>query len=226
MKKFKILLPKFAFAFIALLALYCTNSAKKAEPVAGGTSEETNTLASNEVLPVVGKDGHSKTALAFKNPGSYITSMEYGGKFSVAVAFEISAWFKIDSLPQKSAIPHNLIGKFSADSAALPSEFSLALLNGACGTEAPAFAFFLTDENSTFACERAVLSKNPVKPGLWTFVEAKWDGRYLTLYQDGITVAREERISAVLPYSKLPVYLGKSRVSFAIDGLSMNTEAL
>ncbi len=225
MKKFKILLPKFAFALIALLALYCTNSAKKAE-IAGGTSEETNTIAANAVQPVVGRDGHSKTALAFKNSNSYVASMEYGGKFSVAVAFEISAWFKIDSLPQKSPVPHNLIGKFSADSAAIPSEFSLALLNGACGTEAPAFAFFLTDENSAFACERALLSKHPVKAGLWTFVEAKWDGRYLTLYQDGVAVAREERISAVLPYSKLPVYLGKSQVSFAIDGLSLNTEAL
>ena len=225
MKKFKILLPKFAFAFIALLALCCTNSAKKPS-IAGGTSEETNAIASNEVLPVVGRDGHSKTALAFKNQNSYIASMEYGGKFSVAVAFEISAWFKIDSLPQKSSMPHNLIGKFSADSAALPSEFSLALLNGACGTDAPAFAFFLTDENSAFACERALLSKNTVKAGLWTFVEAKWDGRYLTLYQDGAVVAREERISAVLPYSRLPVYLGKSQVSFAIDGLSLNTEAL
>jgi hypothetical protein len=227
MKKSKILLPIFTFAFIALLALSCTNSAKKNEPgIAGGTSEETNTLARNGVLPVVGRDGHSKTALAFNNPSSYIASLEYGGKFSVAVAFEISAWFKIDSLPQKSAMPHNLIGKFNDDSAALPSEFSLALLNGACGTEFPSFAFFLTDENSAFACEQAVLSKKPVAPGLWTFVEAKWDGRYLTLYQDGVAVAKEERISAVLPYSILPVYLGKSQVSFAIDGLSLNTEAL
>jgi len=225
MNKFKIILPKFAFAFIALLVLSCTNSAKKAN-VAGGTSEETNTIARNEVLPVMGRDGRNETAFAFKNQNSYVVSMEYGGKFSVAVAFEISAWFKIDSLPQKSSMPHNLIGKFSADSASLPSEFSLALLNGACGTQAPTFAFFLTDENSAFACERALLSKNTVKAGLWTFVEAKWNGHYLTLYQDGVVVAEEERISAVLPYSKLPIYLGKSQVSFAIEGFSLNTEAL
>ncbi len=224
MKKFKILLPIFAFAFITLF-LSCTN--KKNEPsVAGGTSEETNALAGNGILPVIGRDGHSETAFAFNSPSNYIASLEYGRKFSVAVAFEISAWFKIDSLPQKSAMPHNLIGKFNDDSAALPSEFSLALLNGACGTEFPAFAFFLTDEHSAFACEQVVLSKKPVAPGLWTFVEAKWDGHYLTLYQDGVAVAKEERISAGLPYSILPVYLGKSQVSFAIDGLSLNTEAL
>ncbi|MDR2731730.1 MAG: LamG domain-containing protein, partial [Fibromonadaceae bacterium] len=194
--------------------------------VAGGTSEETNSLAYNEVLPVVGIDGQNKTALSFNNPNSYVASIKHGGKFSVAVSFEISAWFKIDSLPQKSAIPYNLIGKFTADSSALPSEFSLALVNGACGAEAPAFAFFLTDETSLFACEEAVLSKNLVKTGIWTYVEAKWDGRYLTLFQDGITVAKEERILAVLPFSELPVYLGKSGVPFAIDGLSFNTEAL
>jgi hypothetical protein len=214
-------------ALITLFALFlsCTG-AKKAEDIAGGTSEETNAIAYNEVLPAVGRDGHSQTALSFKKPNSYIASMEYGGKFSVVVAFEISAWFKIDSLPQKSAMPYNLIGKFSADSAALPSGFSLALVNGACGTEVPAFAFFLTDETSVFACKDIVLSKNPVKAGLWTFVEAKWDGRYLTLYQDGVAVAKEERIMAVLPFSRLPIYLGKSGVSFAIDGLSLNTEAL
>jgi hypothetical protein len=98
-------------------------------------------------------------------------------------------------------------------------------VNGACGAETPAFAFFLTDQTSLFACEQAVLSKNPIKAGLWTFVEAKWDGRYLTLYQDGVAVAKEERIFAVLPFSKLPVYLGKSGIPFAIDELSLNTEA-
>jgi len=217
-----------AFVLILTMALFVLScSAKKAvSDVAGGTSEETNTLASSGVSSVIGKDGQNKTALLFKNSNSYIASAEYGGKFSVAVAFDISAWFKIDSLPQKSALPNNLIGKFSADSAALPSEFSLALLNGACGTEIPVFAFFLTDETSSVACEHAVLSKKPVKVGSWTFVEAKWDGRYLTLYQDGVAVVKEERIFAVLPYSRLPVYLGKSKVSFAIDGLSLNAEAL
>jgi len=207
-------------ALIALpvLLLSCTGAKKPEFSIAGGTSEETNALAYNEVSPVVGRDGHSQTALAFKSPNSYVASLEYGGKFSVAVAFEISAWFKIDSLPKTSATPYNLVSK--------PLGFSLALVNGACGAESPTFAFFLSGETSPFACEYAILSKNPVKAGLWTFVEAKWDGRYLTLYQDGSVVAREERIIAVLPFSESPVYLGKSGISFAIDGLSLNTEAL
>jgi len=228
MKRFKFLSPKFVFALLAaMVAFGLSCSVKKAAPdVAGGTSEETNTLAHGTVSSVVGRDGQSKTALSFKNSNSYIASAEYGGKFSVAVAFDISAWIKIENLPQKSTQPNNLIGKFSADSSAMPSEFSLALLNGACGTEEPVFAFFLTDETSSVDCEHAVLSKKPVKAGSWIFVEAKWDGRYLTLYQDGVATAKEERIFAVLPYSKLPVYLGKSKVPFAIDGLSLNAEAL
>jgi len=216
MKKSNIFSPKFAFALLALFALTCTNPAKTTPVVAGGTSEETNTLAYNEVLPAVGRDGHSPTALLFKTPNSFVASD--GNKFSASVAFEIKAWFKIDSLPQKSDTPHNLIGKNDL--------FSLALVNGACGAEDPAFAFFLTEETSIFACNHAVLSKTPVKTGLWTFVEVKWDGRYLTLHQDGVQVAKEERILAVLPYSNVPVYLGKSGVSFAIDELSFNTEAL
>jgi hypothetical protein len=228
MKRFKFLSPKFAFALLTTIIVFVLScSTKKVAPdVAGGTSEETNTLAYSGVSSVVGIDGQSKTALSFKNPNSFIASEEYGGKFSVAVAFDISAWIKIENLPQKSALPHNLIGKFSADSSAIPSEFSLALLNGACGTEEPVFAFFLTDEISSVACEYAVLSKKPIKAGSWIFVEAKWDGRYLTLYQDGVATAKEERILAVLPYSKLPIYLGKSKVPFAIDGLSLNAEAL
>ena len=209
---------RYVLILLALLALSCTGTKKD---VAGGTSEETNTLA---LIPVVGRDGSSVSALAFKNPSSYLSFAEYGGKLSAVASFKITAWLKIDNLPEKSVMPHNLIGKFSDDSAVLPSEFSLALVNGACGAEAPAFAFFFTDENRDFDCEYALLSKNPVNAGKWTFVEAKWDGRYLTLYQDGIQVAREERISAALPYSRLPVYLGKSQVSFAIDGLSFNTE--
>ena len=216
MKKLNIISPKFAFALLALFALSCTNPAKTAPVVAGGTSEETNTLAYNEVSPAVGRDGYSKTALLFKNQNSFIASD--GNKFSASVAFEISAWFKIDSIPQKSDVPYNLIGKNDI--------FSLAIVNGACGAENPAFAFFLTEETSIFACKHAVLSKNPVKAGLWTFVEVKWDGRYLTLYQDNVQVAKEERIMAVLPYSNVPIYLGKSGISFAIDELSLNTEAL
>jgi hypothetical protein len=216
MKKLNLLSPKFAFALLALFALSCTNTAKTVPVIAGGTSEETNTLAYNEVLPAVGRDGRSKTALLFKTPNSFVASD--GNKFSASVAFEISAWFKIDTLPQKSSIPYNLIGKNDI--------FSLALVNGACGAENPAFAFFLTEETSIFACNHAVLSKNPVKAGSWTFVEAKWDGRYLTLHQDGVQVAKEERILAVLPYSNVPIYLGKSGITFAIDELSLNTEAL
>jgi len=219
MKKFNLFSPKFVFALLALFALTCTNPAKttqKAPVVAGGTSEETNTLAYHEVLPAVGRDGHSKTALLFKTPNSFAASD--GNKFSASIAFEISAWFKIDTLPQKSAVPYNLVGKNDI--------FSLALVNGACGAENPAFAFFLTEETSIFACKHAVLSKRPVKAGLWTFVEVKWDGRYLTLYQDNVQVAKEERILAVLPYSNVPIYLGKSGISFSIDELSLNTEAL
>jgi len=218
MKKFNPFSPKFAFALLAIFALSCTNQAKPTAPVvvAGGTSEETNTLAYNEVLTTVGRDGRSQTALLFKTPNSYVVSN--GEKFSASVAFEIKAWFKIDSIPQKSATPHNLVGKNDI--------FSLALVNGACGAEDPAFAFFLTEETSIFACHHAVLSKNPVKAGLWTFVEVKWDGRYLTLHQDGVQVAKEERILAVLPYSNVPIYLGKSGVPFAIEELSFNTEAL
>jgi len=216
MKKVNTLSPKFAFALLALFALSCTNSAKKPTIIAGGTSEETNTIAYNEVSPTVGRDGHNKTALLFKTPNSFVASD--GKKFSASVAFEISAWFKIDSIPQKSDVPYNLVGKNDI--------FSLALVNGACGAENPAFAFFLTEETSIFACNYAVLSKNPVKTGLWTFVEAKWDGRYLTLYQDGVQVAKEERILAVLPYSNVPIYLGKSGIPFAIEELSLNTEAL
>jgi hypothetical protein len=216
MKKFNIISPKFAFALLALFALTCTNPAKTVPVIAGGTSEETNTIAYNEVSPAVGRDGHSKTALFFKTPNSFVASD--GGKFSASVAFEISAWFKIDSLPQKSANPYNLIGKNDI--------FSLALVNGACGAENPSFAFFLTEETSIFACGHAVLSKKPIKTGSWTFVEVKWDGRYLTLHQDGVQVAKEERILAVLPYSNVPIYLGKSGITFAIDELSLNTEAL
>jgi hypothetical protein len=212
MKKFNIIVLQ------AVFVLSCVNSAKKAESIAGGTSEETNALVYNEVFPAVGRDGSSQTALSFKNPNSYAASIKYGGKFSVATAFEIGAWLKIDSLPQKSDQPYNLIWKNDA--------FSLAIINGKCGAETPVFAFFLTDENSYFACKDAVLSKHPVKASLWTHVEAKWDGRYLTLYQNGIAVAKEERILAVLPYSNTPVYLGKSGVFFAIEELSLNTEAL
>jgi len=216
MKKLNLISPKFAFALLALFALSCTNPAKTAPAVAGGTSEETNTLAYNEVSPAVGRDGHSKTALLFKTPNSFVASD--GNKFSASVAFEISAWFKIDTPPQKSVTPYNLIGKNDI--------FSLALVNGACGAENPSFAFFLTEETSIFACSHAVLSEKPIKTGSWTFVEVKWDGRYLTLHQDGVQVAKEERILAVLPYSNVPIYLGKSGITFAIDELSLNTEAL
>lgn len=210
---------RYLLILLALLALSCTGTKKE---VAGGTSEETNTLALVPVS-VVGVDG-SATALAFKDPSGYLASMEYGGRLSAVASFKISAWLKIDSLPGKSAMPHNLIGKFSDNSAILPSEFSLAIVNGTCGAEAPAFAFFFTDESSDFNCGHALLSKEPIKAGNWIFVEANWDGRYLVLYQDGIQVAKDERISAALPYSKLPVYLGKSQVPFAIDGISFNSE--
>ncbi|MDR2580654.1 MAG: LamG domain-containing protein [Fibromonadaceae bacterium] len=216
MRNFSYILPLLA---MQLALLSCTNPAKTA-PAAlaagGGTSEETNALA------------HNQTVLSFETPYSFVMSEKHGKKFSAtaaAVSFEINALVKIDSLPQKSEFPHNLIGKFSADSSSLPAEFSLALLNGACGTKAPVFAFFLT-EGATIACEHAVLSSKPVEAGTWTFIGVKWDGRYLTLYQDGVPMAKEERIFAVLPLSESPIYFGKSGIPFAIDKLSLNTEAL
>jgi hypothetical protein len=217
----RIVLLKFALIF-ALLVLSCAGFKSG---VAGGTSEETNALAYNGVSKITGSDGQSQTALYFENPHSYAMSAKYGVKFSAATAataFEISAWVKIDSLPQKSGQLHNLIGKFTADSSSLPEEFSLAVVNGACGTDKPSFAFFLTDGN-TISCEHAIVSKRIIQAGKWTFVGVKWDGRYLTLYQDGYTTAEKERIFAVLPFSEAPVYFGKSEMPFAIDKLSLNT---
>lgn len=176
---------KYIALLIALFLFSCTPSAKKEKIVAGGTSEETNTVAAVPVLA----DG--------KN-------------LSVATAFEIKARFKIDSMPQKSEELHELVAQNKV--------FNLALLNGACGTKEPVFAFFLENES----CEQAVLSNRPVKSGTWTFVEAEWDGRYLTLYQDGVKVAQEEKILASMPFSELPVYLGK----FKVEELSLNSEAL
>ena len=210
MKKFNCILPKFIVLF-ALLAFSCSGSAKKTEVAGGGTSEETNALTESGML-------------SFEKPNSYVASAEDGAKFSAATAFEISTWVKIDSLPQKSGLPHNLIGKFYADSSSLPAEFSLAILNGACGTAVPTFAFFLTDETDEFSCDHAILSKKPVIADKWTFVEVKWDGHYLTLYQDGSAVATEEKIIAALPFSNLPVYLGKSKVPFAINKFSLNAK--
>jgi len=207
---------KFALFLLVLLALSCTN-AKKA--ISGGTSEETNAIAAK-------LESAEGSQFSFEKPYSYFASVKDGAKLSAIAFFEISAWIKIDSMPQKSDIPHNLVGKFSADSSSLPVELSLALVNGACGSEVPAFAFFLTEENYEFTCDHAVLSKRPVEMKKWIFVRAKWDGQYLTLYQDGIAVATEEKIMAVLPFSDRPVYLGKSGVRFAINKLSLNTEGL
>jgi hypothetical protein len=214
---------KFAL-LVSLLVLSCASSAKKGD-IAGGTSEETNALAYNGVSKITGLDGQSQTALYFQNLQSYAVSARDGAKFSAttaATAFEISAWVKIDSLPQKSEQLHNLIGKFTTDSSSLPAEFSLAVVNGACGTDKPSFAFFLTESN-TISCEHAIVSKKIIQAGKWTFVGVRWNGRYLTLYQDGYATAEQERIFAVLPFSEAPVYFGKSKIPFAMDKLSLNT---
>lgn len=215
---------KFVLLLLALLATSFALSCTGAKKYAGGTSEETNALAYRDVSKTIGPDGQSQTALYFGKPGSYAMSAKDGVKFSAAAAataFEISAWVKIDSLPPKSELPHNLIGKFIDDSSSLPVEFSLAIVNGACGTERPAFAFFLAEEN-TISCEHAIVSKRLVQAGKWTFVGVRWDGRYLTLYQDGTAIAEKESIFAILPFSESPVYFGKSQIPFAMDKLSLN----
>lgn len=171
--------------------------------------------------------GHQGSALRFSGSGTFGVIENDRGVLAQAKALSVEAWVYLENNPAVSDSPHNLFGKLASGDDAPLSVFSLALVHGACGSSQTALAMFLTqDSASGLTCNQAVVSATEFPLGQWVHAAAVWNGQSITLYQNGVPVARKAHVLDSLPHQELPVYFGKSNLQFRIDEVRWGTEPL
>jgi len=105
------------------------------------------------------------------------------------IAAENAKWsvevkFQLNSVDAENNYIKNIFGQFGDEG----SYFSLALINGECGTTAPSLAFFVGDQNE-FSCYSAVVSAASVEVGKPLSVTVSVNNGILKLYKNGFLIA-------------------------------------
>lgn len=168
--------------------------------------------------------GYNGQALQLTGANQFAVVENDNNVLAGAKAFTVESWIMLDSLPTYSSSPRSLFGKLASSSQSL---FSLAIVRGACSTEDTRLAFFLSDaDSSELDCSLGIVSDSSISVGTWNHVAAVWDGQTLALYQNGLQVASRVFVRDTLPSTSLPVYFGKSDLSFRIDEVRWGTQPL
>ncbi len=130
--------------------------------------------------------------------------------------------FVLDSVDYGLPFRRNVFGKFS-DAGEV---FSLAIINGECGTDTPSYAF-LVGRGSGFDCEWAVISTAPVETGKEISMTATFDGRVARLFKDGFEIAEKDFLyREPVDFSVSPFVLGDSELDLKLDDVRLGDKAI
>ena len=86
--------------------------------------------------------------------------------------------------------------------------FALALANNFCNKSGTRLVFGVPSPTETsLGCSTTAISNKTIEFNTWIYVTAIWDGKYVSLYQDGNIVSRR-------PVSQYDIESGAYRVTF------------
>lgn len=112
------------------------------------------------------------------------TEPDQDGFVASLAEWNVEVKFVLKFLDTNTSYIKNIFGQFDGKA----NYFSLALINGECGTTAPSLAFFVGEDNE-FSCRSAVISAAEVKANETLSVTATVNNGLLKLYKNGFLIA-------------------------------------
>ena len=141
-------------------------------------------------------------------------------KWSAEWTVEVS--FTLNSIDKQNEYRKNIFGKHNDESGV----FSLAIINGECGTEAPSFALFVS-RYGNFSCKDAVISTATVYAGKQITLTGTFDGSTLKLYKDGFEIAENIlSFNAIQNLSTEPFVFGDKEIDMTLSDVRLGEKAI
>ena len=150
--------------------------------------------------------GFDNNAIQFADASQYGVIENDGGILDGAKALVVEAWINVKTASVAAGAPAYLVHKPRPTGAA--TVFALALANNFCNKSGTRLVFGVPSPTETsISCSTTAISNKTIELNTWIYVTAIWDGKYVSLYQDGNIVSRRQ-------VSQYDIESGAYRVTF------------
>lgn len=167
-------------------------------------------------------------AVHFKGASQFGVVEDDHGILDGVTGFAVEVVLQVDKVLDDSAsYRKNLVGKLGFGSAEDKDVFSLSVIQGMCGAKKTSFAFFMTDgSGDSLSCKNAVVSKIALEFGKRYYLMATWNGKKISLYENGKKVGETEVSFEKILASEESIFVGKESLEFSLEDLRISIEPL
>lgn len=136
--------------------------------------------------------------------------------------WNVEVKFVLKFLDTNTSYIKNIFGQFDGKA----NYFSLALINGECGTTAPSLAFFVGEDNK-FSCSSAVISAAEVKANETMSVTATVNNGLLKLYKNGFLIANNYVGYSLQKTAEVPPFVfGDTEFDLKLNDVRLGEKAI
>ena len=167
-------------------------------------------------------------AVHFKGASQFGVVEDDRGILNDATGFAVEVVLQVDKVLDTAATYRkNLVGKLGFGSEDDQNVFSFAVVKGECSADKPSFAFFMADgSGDSLSCKNAVVSKDTLEFGKRYYLMATWNGKTVSLYENGKKVGETDvQFEKILP-SEESIFVGKESLEFSLEDLRISVEPL
>ncbi len=167
-------------------------------------------------------------AVHFKGASQFGVVEDDRGILNAVTGFAVEVVLQVDKVLDTAATYRkNLVGKLGFGSEDDKNVFSLAVVKEECSADKPSFAFFMADgSGDSLSCKNAVVSKNALEFGKRNYLMATWNGKTVSLYENGKKVGEADvSFEKILP-SEESIFVGKESLEFSLEDLRISVEPL
>lgn len=167
-------------------------------------------------------------AAHFKGASQFGVVEDDRGILNAVTGFAVEVVLQVDKVLDTAATYRkNLVGKLGFGSEDDQNVFSLAVVKGECGADKASFAFFMADGSSdSLSCKNAAVSKDALAFGKRYYLMATWNGKKISLYENGQKVRETDvPFEKILP-SEESIFVGKESLEFSLEDLRISVEPL
>ena len=167
-------------------------------------------------------------AVHFKGANQFGVVEDDKGILDNLNAFAVEAVLQVDKVLDTAATYRkNLVGKLGFGSEEDRPVFSMAVVKGMCGAKKTSFAFFMADgSGDSLSCKTAAVSKNALDFGKRYYLMATWNGKKVSLYENGKKVGETEVSFDKISESEESIFVGKESLEFSLEDLRISVEPL
>jgi len=175
-------------------------------------------------------DGAVGKAIRFNDAAQFGVIEDDSHALDGLTELTLEAFVKFNGLgkdERSAAGQKNIIGKLGFGSDDDQNVFSLALIDGVCGAEKPALAFFMAQEvGEEFSCDHAVISDSQLVENEWIHVVVTWKEGFARIYQNSELAGSGNVGVNALPSSNEPIFFGKENLDFELDDVRLGAIAI